>query len=399
MAKDKSPDGRTLWLLSVVGALAIMSTTLAKNPALPLLAAHIDANDAQIGLIAAISPIPGILVSTFAGALSDRKGRRQILLVSLIIFATAPFLYLIVDNVWTLAAVRFYHGFATAIFMPVAMAAVAERCDSTNRGARLGAYSSATMAGRFVAPFMGGALLYLANFQSLYLTCAVTGILAFGMFLMIDWRDGDASCVAQKSKSGSLKQLRGLVQDRGILITSSVECLQYYAMGAFEAFLPIYAVSLHFNTLEIGIIMGVQVASILLSKPFMGALSDKKGREPSIVAGLLAGSAAIAAIPFVSNFYLLCILSLLFGLTVATVTSSTSALVSELGGATAYGSSLGFLSSLMDVGHSIGPLATGLLVFAVSFQAGYGVAAVLLLVAALMFAFGLWRVRKAAKKA
>jgi len=69
--------------------------------------------------------------------------------------------------------------------------------------------------------------------------------------------------------------------------------------------------------------------------------------------------------------------------------------VSELGGATAYGSSLGFLSSLMDVGHSIGPLATGLLVYSVSIQFGYAVAAGLLIVAALMFSAVLWRARRA----
>jgi len=117
MANDKSPNSKTLWILSAVGALAIMGTTMAKNPALPLLAQHIGANDAQIGLISAISPIPGIIVSTFAGALSDRKGRRSILLSSLIIFATAPFFYLLVNDVVTLAIVRFYHGFATAIFV------------------------------------------------------------------------------------------------------------------------------------------------------------------------------------------------------------------------------------------------------------------------------------------
>jgi len=394
MPNEKSSNRRTLWILGAVGALAIMGSTMAKNPALPLLAASIGANDVQIGLIAAISPIPGILISAFAGALSDRKGRRSILFASLLIFATAPFLYLLVHDVWTLAAVRFYHGFATAIFMPVAMAAVADRCDSTERGAKLGAYSSATMAGRFIAPFMGGAMLYFANFQSLYLTCAITGIAALVMFSFIDWREGASSCKPKTASSGSMKQLRELVKDRRILITASVEGIQYYAMGAFEAFLPIFALSLGYNALEIGIIMGIQVASILLTKPFLGALSDKKGREPTIIFGLLAGAVAIAAIPFVSNFLLLCLLSLCFGTTVATVTSSTSALVSELGGQSSHGASLGFLSSLMDIGHSVGPLATGLLVSTISFKAGYAVAGALLVVGAVAFALAMWRMRK-----
>ncbi len=48
------------------------------------------------------------------------------LIFSLIVFSTAPFLYLFVNKIWQLAIVRFYHGFATAVFIPVAIALVAD---------------------------------------------------------------------------------------------------------------------------------------------------------------------------------------------------------------------------------------------------------------------------------
>lgn len=47
--------------LSVIGFLAIFSTTISKNPVLPLYASSLGANDALIGLISAISPLAGIL--------------------------------------------------------------------------------------------------------------------------------------------------------------------------------------------------------------------------------------------------------------------------------------------------------------------------------------------------
>lgn len=170
------------------------------------------------------------------------------------------------------------------------------------------------------------------------------------------------------------------------MVTSSMEGLQYYAMGAFEAFLPLYAVqSLGFNGIEIGAIMGVQVVSMLLSKPLLGRLSDRKGREPSIVVGLLAGCLAILMMPQVQNIWLLGSLSVVFGISVASVTASTSALVSEIAGRSAHGSAIGVLSSVMDIGHSIGPLATGLIVGAFSYQLGFGIASALLLVGAALF--------------
>lgn len=385
MAEAPDSNRRMLIILSAVAAFAILSSTMSKNPALPLLAKSIGADAAMVGLISAISPIPGILVSSFAGAYTDRVGRRRVLELSLLVFATAPFLYLFVTEPWQLAAVRFYHGFATAAFMPVAMASVADRYGPELRGEKLALFSSATMVGRFTAPFLGGTLLFIANFSSVYLACAISGIIALVMSAAIPWGDTGTRPVHAKEAKNTIDSLRTVTRDRRIMVTSSMEGLQYYAMGAFETFLPLYALSLGFNGLEIGAIMGVQIVSMLLSKPLLGRLSDRKGREPSIVVGLLLGCGAIVMMPQVENIWLLGSLSVVFGISVASVTASTSALVSEIAGRSAHGSAIGVLSSVMDIGHSIGPLATGVIVGAFSYKMGFGIASALLLLGAAMF--------------
>jgi DHA1 family multidrug resistance protein-like MFS transporter len=385
--RNRETAGRFLLILGSVAALAIFSSTMSKNPALPLLALQIGASDSQIGLISAISPIPGILVSSVVGAYSDKHGRSRIILLSLLIFATAPFLYIFVTQVWQLGLVRFYHGFATAMFMPVAMAAVADRFHPSNRGQALGTYSSFTMVGRFVAPFLGGALIFYASFTSLYLVIGFSAIFALLLSLMIPWEAKGAVMHAKRFEGSTVTALKEVVKERKIMVTSSMEALQYFAVGAFEAFLPIYMDKmLHFNALQIGFVMGIQVVSMLLAKPLMGRLSDRRGRVPFIIGGLLLGAATIILMPLASNLFVLAALSIGFGLTVATVTASTSALVTEIAGSSAHGSSIGVLSSVMDIGHSVGPLVTGMVVGAISFMAGFGLAAVLLVVGAIFFA-------------
>ena len=381
-----------LVLIGTIAALAIFTSTMSKNPALPLLAQSIGADAAQVGLISAISPIPGILISSFAGAYSDKHGRNRMVLISLLIFASAPFTYLFVTEIWQLVLIRFYHGFATAIFMPVAMAAIADHYPAEVRGQALGTYSSFTMVGRFSAPFAGGALIYFANFGFLYITCGITASIALVLALLVRWDRPLVKMNVNKPSGSMLLALRDVVKDRGIVLTSSMEGIQYFAMGAFEAFLPLYCLSLGLNGLEIGAIMGVQVISMLLAKPFMGRFSDKRGRRPSIIAGLLAGSVVILLMPFSIDPILLAVFSVLFGITVAMVTASTSALVCELAGCSSHGSAIGVLSSIMDIGHSLGPLITGAIVTLVSFQLGFGLAAVLLLVGAFAFYFGMRRI-------
>jgi len=381
---------RFLLVLGVIAALAIASSTMSKNPALPLLALHIGADDAQIGLISAISPIPGILVSSIAGAYSDRHGRTKIITLSLMIFASAPFLYLFITEVWQLALVRFYHGFATAMFMPVAMAAVADRFDPTKRGEALGTFSSFSMVGRFSAPFLGGALIYYTNFTSLYLIIGVSATLALVFSLLIPWNVATTTAHAKKFEGSTVTALKNVVKERRIMLTSSMEAVQYFAMGAFETFLPVYMDrEIGLSALEIGFVMGIQVVAMLVSKPLMGKLSDERGRVPFIIGGLLLGAMTITLIPWVGDIISLSVLSVGFGLTVATVTASTSALVTEIAGTSAHGSSIGVLSSIMDVGHSSGPLITGIVVGALSYAVGFGLAGVLLVMGAMLFAFGM----------
>ncbi len=165
------------FLLCVMGGLAIFSSTMSKNPALPLLIRSLGVPIGTVGFIAAASTVVGIVVSLPAGVLSDIIGRRRVILLAAAVFATAPFLYLFITQAWQLVLVRISHGLATAILGPVAMAAVADTFDR-GRGERMGWYSSATMVGRFLAPLVGGALIVGNDFHWVYLACGLGGVLA-----------------------------------------------------------------------------------------------------------------------------------------------------------------------------------------------------------------------------
>ena len=113
-------------MLCIMGGLAIFSSTMSKNPALPLFIRSLDVPVSMVGFIAAASTVVGIIVSIPAGILSDIIGRRKVILIAAVIFATAPFFCLLITAPWQLVILRIYHGLATAILGPVAMAAVAD---------------------------------------------------------------------------------------------------------------------------------------------------------------------------------------------------------------------------------------------------------------------------------
>jgi MFS family permease len=91
----------------------------------------------------------------------------------------------------------------------------------------------------------------------------------------------------------------------------------------------------------------------------MGVLSDRLGRRALIIGGSVVGAIALTMFPLTTNFYLILLAAIVYGTGFSMVTSSTPALVSELTSKELMGTGLGFLSTIMDVGQTLGPIITG----------------------------------------
>jgi len=361
-------DSRYFLVLCLMGAFAILSSTMAKNPVLPLFSASLGTPNDVTGIIASASTIPGILVSLPAASLSDVFGRRKILLFATFIFASAPFLYLFVSVWWQLALVRFYHGFATAIFVPVAEATIAEQFPA-KRGERISAFNSATYVGRGLAPFLGGSILFVTGYayHTLYLAVGVAGIVAFVIALMMLSETKKTAVTPQRMSAGKATRwmLRGWVhvaKSRGALIVSFVQACQYYVYGVVEFYLVEYMTQIAgFNALEIAAVSGMQIVSLIVSRPIMGRFSDKTSRQTPIILGCIVSAALLVLIPFTTQFAFLLAISIGYGVGFAMVISSTAPLMCELTPANLVGTSMGFLSTTMDIGQTIGPIISGLI--------------------------------------
>ena len=147
------------------------------------------------------------------------------------------------------------------------------------------------------------------------------------------------------------------------MVTSFVEASQYYTYGALEFFLVGYLKEVaKMDPFLIGVISGAQLVVIPVAKPFMGRLSDIIGRRIPIVLGCIVAAIPITIIPHVTDFTILLTLSITYGLGFSLVTAATPALVSDQVTEDLYGTAMGFLATIMDVGQVLGPIITGLII-------------------------------------
>lgn len=369
--KKSLEENRYFVVLCVMGAFAILSSTMSKSPVLNPFAKSLGTPGDLLGLVAAASTIPGMLISLPAASLSDFIGRRKVLLFAAFVFASAPFLYLFVATWWQLALVRFYHGFATAVFVPVTEATVAEHFP-TKRGERISILNSATGLGRAAAPILGGAILVLTSngFHALYLAVGVAGVTAFVLaFLTLTEKKHQTERVDARNATVKIFQGWGrVIQNRGALAVGFVQTSQYYVYGAVEFFIVGYMIDVaKLDAFFSGVFLTTEVVILIVTRPIFGRLSDKRGRRVPIVAGSLISGLLLFAVPFTTQFPLLLLLAVGYGLGFAMVISSTSPLMTELAPAGLVGSSLGFLATMMDTGQTLGPIISGV-ILASAFQ-------------------------------
>jgi len=385
----------SFFIISFIGFFALFSSTMSKSPILPLFAESLITSEFEmqfIGYVIAASTVPGILVSMIAGRLSDMYGRRKLILVSTVIFATAPIFYLFAINIWILMIVRFYHGFSTAIFVPVAMAAIAESYPE-NKGKYISSFSSITLVGRFLAPITGGTILFITTnyYYGVYIGCAISGAIALTLTVFF-YRDRITQTEfnqAAERPSFTIKifarGIKEVLTHKIILSTSIVQASQYFAFGIIEAYIILYASSLHFDAWLIGLIPAILTLMLVVFKPLMGYFSDKVGRRLIILVGLLLGGGVSWMIPLTSNYILVILILCGFGIGMAMVVSSTTAYVSDLSKKEDYGAAIGTLSTIMDIGQTIGPILSGYLLIAFSFGGVFLMVSIVLIISALIF--------------
>ncbi|MBF0537113.1 MAG: MFS transporter [Nitrospirae bacterium] len=380
----------------MVGFFARLSYALARSPVLPLFALYLGAGPEAIGLAVGVSTVTGIFFKLPAGALSDVIGRTKTLLAGLVVFAVMPFTYLFVQDYGLLIIIRFVHGLATAIYGPVAMAVAAEVA-AEKRGEVLSWFSSVTIIGNLVGAPIGGLILHsLANapepsivdFHHAYIISGISGVIALILGLGVlkadkVARSGDGVGEAYRNFISGIKEV---VSDTRVVVTSVMEGLQTMSVGALEAFLPIYAVTVAgLNEFQSGLLWGIQVVSTIVSKPIMGRRSDRYGRKPLIVAGLILCAVSFAAIPLFKAFYLLMLCGIVFGLGEALVTSSGAALVADICKERHFGTAMGTFGTIFDVGHASGPILAGILIARLSYLRSFWIMAAIILLSIPLF--------------
>lgn len=172
--------GWALGSLCLSMLLPSLDTSIA-NAGLPSLASAFKASFQAVQwiVLAYLLAITTLIVS--AGRIADLAGRRQSLLVGIVVFTVASLLCGRAPSLGLLIAARALQGLGAAVMMAVTIALVAETVPKTRTGSAMGLLGSMSAVGTTLGPSLGGVLIAGPGWRSLFLINVPLGALTFAM--------------------------------------------------------------------------------------------------------------------------------------------------------------------------------------------------------------------------
>ncbi len=359
------PAGRraALAFILVTAALDIVAMGIV-IPVLPTLIEEFAGSTARAGVIngvfIALWALMQFVASPVIGSLSDRCGRRPVILLSTAGLAADYALMALAPNLWWLAVGRIIAGVTSASFGAIH----AYMADITPPGARARAYGligAAFSAGFVAGPLLGGVLGELSPRAPFWAAGALSGVaFLYGLFVLPESLPPERRMAFSWRRANPLGAMRLLGSHTELLGLSAVNFLLHFAHHVFSSVFVLYAAHRYgWSAWEVGVLLAAAGAlDMVVQGLLVGRVSRRFGDRATMIFGLFGGAVGIAAMGLAPTgllFALTLLPNALWGLAMPTLQALMTRRVSE----SEQGQLQGATMSLASVAGILSPLFFG----------------------------------------
>jgi MFS family permease len=325
-------------------------------PLLPVYAHDLGARGLAIGLIFGAFAISRTLFLPYFGALSDRKGRKPLIITGLFAYAIISLVFIAVVDVNGLIFIRFLQGIASAMIMPVVQAYVGEITPHGREGFTMGMFNTSVFLGLSLGPVVGGVINDSFSLDAAFLSMGLLALLGFLFSTYFLPPTREEKTVARQNEP---VPWRRILTDRDIFGLFIFRLAYTACIGIVWGFLPIFAdteFSLSSAPIGILVMLGVFISGIIQLP--MGYLADRINRRAMVTVGGVIVCVAMLAMSRAGGFWDLVWASVIFGIGGGVAMPAHMALGVVKGNDT---EAMGSVMSLLTMAHSMGMLLGSIL--------------------------------------
>lgn len=328
-------------------------------PVLPLYAEHFHATPVEIGWLTGIYSGMQIIFTPLLGRLSDRVGRRPVLIVSL---AGTAFGFLVMGwatSLPLLFAARIIDG-ATGGNISTAQAYIADISTPENRSRSMGIIGAAFGLGFTFGPMIGGIMSRISYGAPFYFAAGLAAVNVVLLYFILP----ESLSPEHRARPQERTRLADIFQHGEPRMFGTIVATYFFTITGFAIMTTLFALFTEkhfgFDAHQTGYLFGfIGIISVILQGGLIGRLVKMFGETALARTGLLLLSGALALLPLVPTIPMLLLVCAALAIANGLVNPTLNGLASQMIDRSWQGRALGLMQSAGSVGRLIGPLLGG----------------------------------------
>jgi DHA1 family multidrug resistance protein-like MFS transporter len=367
-AAQPQASNRNVLILSFVLVVVTLGFGLV-IPIIPFYMESMGAGGTELGLLVASYAVVRLIFGPMWGSLSDRIGRKPVLMVGVLGYGITMVLFGLATQLWMLFAARILSGILSSATSPTTLAFISDSTPEKERGKGMGMLGAAIGVGTIFGPALGG-LLAGGSIALPFFIAGAVSMAALGLV----WLVLPESLPAAKRRKPEQAEAHGggpalrelwkafTLSSRSLGALFGVIFLAAFALTAFYGIFALYALERYnYGPQQVGLVlMVVGIVSSVAQGGLTGPLTKRWGEARVIQASLLGTAVGFAGIVVAGNFVQVLVVTGFFTLASALLSPAALALTSRKS-ELEQGITMGISNSFISLGRIFGPTLAGVL--------------------------------------
>ena len=337
----------------------------------------------QAGMALTLFLGSSIAIRPFSGMIIERFGKANSVSISGFIFVVFALSYLWIDSMWSLLVIRFLHGFWFSILTTVNVPIVNDYIPEHRKGEGMGYFVMSTNLGVVIGPFLALSMIQFSSFSTLFAVLALLVAVGYIFTWLVQIQEHVQHKSSDQASQSAAIQWRDVIETR-VLAISFVALLTAFAYSSVMSFITAYAELKHLLAYT-SIFFIVFAVSMLLVRPWVGKVYDRKGPSAVIYPSFICFAIGLVVVSFLTNQWVLWISAVFMGIGYGSVFPCLQTVAIQTVEKARMGHAISTFFALFDIGLAVGSVIMGVLIAYFGFQATYLFCAVMVLFTTWMY--------------
>ncbi len=334
-----------------------------------------------LGFLIATFSFSQFIFAPIAGDLSDKHGRKNLIIFGLIIYGVSQAAMGLSPSLTLLFVARFFSGIGAAFLVPPMMAFVADITTTDERGRGMSLLGASMSLGFMIGPAIGGFLSKISLVFPFYFATGAALLAAIISYFVLPNPAPriEQSIETKKKRENLFHQLKRSTKSV-YFIMLVVMFVFSFGLANFQSTISLYVDHKYqYTPSQIAVIITVGGFVGVIAQTFIiTPLFNKFGEMRVILVNLIVAAIAMFGILFVDTFATILLVSTLFFTATSLLRPAVNTLVSKLAGSE-QGFAAGMMTAYMSLGNMVGPALAGIL-FDINIIFPYIVGTIILLI-------------------